>query len=163
MKHGSTTSLQSQIGSQPSGHQQVKAVQSDQRHKHQQARFWPPYLGYTGYFLFIDYLRKGRTIDSKYHTALLLCFKKEIAKNSHKRKRKKCSFTKTIYRVTSRLQLHELHFNLFPYPPYSPDLAPSDSLLFADLKRMLQGKRFGSNEEMILETKRYFEAKEKSF
>ena len=31
--------------SQLSGHQQVKAVQSDQRCKHQQARFWPPYFG----------------------------------------------------------------------------------------------------------------------
>ena len=39
MKHGSTTSLQSQISSQLSEQQQVKAVQSDKRHKHQQ--FWP--------------------------------------------------------------------------------------------------------------------------
>ena len=30
-------------------------------------------------------------------------------------------------------------------------------------KRMLQGKRFGSNEEVILETEVYFEAKDKSF
>ena len=28
---------------------------------------------------------------------------------------------------------------------------------------MLQGKRFGSNEEVILETEVYFEAKDKSF
>ena len=51
-------------------------------------------------------------------------------------------------------KLHELHFEL---PPYSPDLAP------IDLKRMLHGKRFGSNEEVISETKVYFEAKDKSF
>ena len=31
------------------------------------------------------------------------------------------------------------------------------------LKRMLQGKRFGSNEEVIAETGAYFEAKDKSF
>ena len=36
-------------------------------------------------------------------------------------------------------------------------------LLFADLKRMFQGKRFGSNEEVISETETYFEAKDKSF
>ena len=35
----------SQIGSRLSGQQQVKVVQSDQRRKHQQARFWPPYFG----------------------------------------------------------------------------------------------------------------------
>ena len=35
--------------------------------------------------------------------------------------------------------------------------------LFADLKRILQGKRFGSNEEVISKTKAYLEAKDKSF
>ena len=35
--------------------------------------------------------------------------------------------------------------------------------LFADLKKMLQGKRFASNEEMITETEAYFESKNQSF
>ena len=35
---------------------------------------------------------------------------------------------------------HALHFDLLLHPPYSPDLAPSNYLLFADLKRMLQRK-----------------------
>ena len=56
-------------------------------------------------------------------------------------------------------KLHELHFELLLHPPYFPDLALSDNWLFADLKRMLQGKRFGSNEEVISET---FQAKDKS-
>ena len=60
-------------------------------------------------------------------------------------------------------KLHELHFKLLPHPPYSPDLTPSDYWLFADLKRMLQGKRSGSNEEVISETEAYFGAKDKSF
>ena len=60
-------------------------------------------------------------------------------------------------------KLHELHFKLLSHPPYSRDLAPNDYWLFADLKRMLQGKRFGSNEEIISETEAYFVAKEKSF
>ena len=58
---------------------------------------------------------------------------------------------------------NQLHFELLPHPPYSPDLAPSNNWLFADLKRMLQGKRFFSNEEVISETEAYFEAKDKSF
>ena len=65
--------------------------------------------------------------------------------------------------ITTMVKLHELHFHLLLYPPYSPDLAPSDYWLLADLKRMLLGKRFGSNEEVILETEAYFEAKDKSF
>ena len=60
-------------------------------------------------------------------------------------------------------KLHELHFKLLLHPPYSPDLASSDDWLFADLKRMLQEKRFGSIEELILETEMYFETKDKSF
>ena len=41
---------------------------------------------------------------------------------------------------------------LLPHPPYPPDLAPNNYWLFAELKKMLQGKRFGSNEEVIAET-----------
>ena len=52
---------------------------------------------------------------------------------------------------------------LLPNPPYSSDLAPSDYYLFTDLKKMLQEKRFYSNEEFITETKAYSEAKDKSF
>ena len=65
--------------------------------------------------------------------------------------------------IETMAKLHEWHLEFFLHPPYSPDLAPSDYWLFADLKRMLQGKRFGSNEEVILETEAYFEAKEELF
>ena len=60
-------------------------------------------------------------------------------------------------------KLSELGYKLLPHPPYSPDLAPSDYWLFADLKKALQGKRFGSDEEVIAETEAYFESKDKSF
>ena len=53
--------------------------------------------------------------------------------------------------------------NRLPHPPYSPDLALSDYWLFADLKKMLAGKKFRTNEEVIAETEAYFEAKDKSF
>ena len=59
-------------------------------------------------------------------------------------------------------KLFELHFELILHPPYSPDLAHSDYWLFKDLKRMLQGKRFGSNEEVISKTEAYFQTKYKS-
>ncbi|EFN86961.1 hypothetical protein EAI_05457, partial [Harpegnathos saltator] len=60
-------------------------------------------------------------------------------------------------------KLYELNFELLPRSPYSSDLAPSYYLLFADLKKkMLQGKRFGSSEEVIGETNAYFETKDRS-
>ena len=61
------------------------------------------------------------------------------------------------------VKLNELSFELLPHPPYSPDLAPSHYWLFADLKKMLRGKRFGSHEEMFAEIEAYFERKDKSF
>ncbi|GFS83904.1 putative DD34D transposase [Trichonephila clavipes] len=61
------------------------------------------------------------------------------------------------------VKLNELHFELLYHPPYSPDLAHSDHWRFADLKRMLQGKKFGSKEKVIAEVEAYFESKNKSF
>jgi transposase len=40
------------------------------------------------------------------------------------------------------------HFN-FGYPPYSPDLTPSDYHLLTHLKNWLGSQRFSSNEELM--------------
>ena len=48
-------------------------------------------------------------------------------------------------------KLYELGFELLPHPPYSPDLAPSDYWLFAQLKKWLAGRKFHSNNEVITE------------
>ena len=93
--------------------------------------------------------------------------KEEIAKKRPQMKKQKVLFHQDNApcheSIAIMAKLHEWHFELFPYPPYSPYLAPSDYYLFADLKRMFQGKRFGFNEEVIAETEAYFEAKDKSF
>ena len=62
---------------------------------------------------FIDYLEKGRTINSEYYVALFVCLKEEITKKKpgHKWRRKKCSFTKTMYCVTSWLQWWQNYMN----------------------------------------------------
>ena len=55
--------------------------------------------------------------------------------------------------------MQELGFELLLHP----DLAPSDFFLFSDFKRMLAGKKFCADEEIIEETEAYFEAKDKSY
>ena len=65
--------------------------------------------------------------------------------------------------MKTMVKLNELSFELFPHPLYSPDLAPWDYWLFADLKKMLQRKIFDSNEEVIAETEIYFKSKDESF
>ena len=62
--------------------------------------------------LFIDYLKKGRTINTEYCMILLVRLKGEIAKNCNKWKRKKCSFTKEMHRS----QLYEFQFEWLPQP-----------------------------------------------
>ena len=82
------------------------------RHKHQQARFWPPYFEMPKVFC-------------------------SITLNGHKWRRKKCSFTKTMHRVTSQSQWWQNYMNCTLNCFYTcPDLVPSNYLLFADLKRM---------------------------
>ena len=90
--------------------------------------------------LFIDYLEKGRNINSEYYIALLVSLKKEIAKKRPQMKKKKVLFhqdnTPCHKSIATMAKLHELNFKLLPPPPYSLDLAPSDYYLFAKLKRI---------------------------
>jgi transposase len=51
--------------------------------------------------------------------------------------------------IRTTAKLHELGYELLHHPPYSPDLAPSDFFLFADLKRMLAEKKFSTYEELL--------------
>ena len=96
--------------------------------------------------LFIDYLVKGRTINNEYYIALLVRLK-EIAKKWPQMKKKVLFHQDNApchKSITTMAKLHELHFELL-----------------SNLKRMLQRKRFDSNEEVISETEAYFEAKDK--
>lgn len=86
--------------------------------------------------IFIDYLEKGKTINSDYYMVLL----DRLKKRPHMKKKKvifhqdNAPCHKSIKTMT---KFNELGFQLLPHPPYSPDLAPSDYWLFADLKKML--------------------------
>lgn len=121
--------------------------------------------------LLIDYYEEKTgttTIDSEYYGSLLVQLKEEIG-----HKRSEMCEKKVLLHQNNLLPCHksldlveklrELRFELLPHSTYSPDLTPSDYYLFADLKRVLQGKRFGSNKEVIAETEAYFEAKDASF
>ena len=68
--------------------------------------------------LFIDYLQKGRTINSEYYMALLVLLKEEIAKKWPQMKKKNVHFHQDnvpCYRlITMMAKLHKLHFELLP-------------------------------------------------
>ena len=52
--------------------------------------------------LFINYLEKGRIINSENYIALLVRLNEKIAKERPQSKKRMCFFTKTMHRVTSR-------------------------------------------------------------
>lgn len=55
-----------------------------------------------------------------------------------------------------------MRFELLPHTLYSylPDLAPSDYFLFPNMTKCLAGRKFTSNEEIIVEVNAYFEGLE---
>jgi histone-lysine N-methyltransferase SETMAR len=66
-----------------------------------------------------------------------------------------------IYKFLSRphvlvTEIRNLHYELLEYPPYSPDLAPSDFYLFPKLKLFLAGRHFSSNQKAIAAVEGYF-------
>ena len=117
--------------------------------------------------LLIDFLSKGQTINSDYYIALLDRLEDAIKKKRpHMAKKKSLRQQNNApvhKRMKTMVKLNDLRFKLLPHPPYSPDLASSHFYLFADLKNILQGKRFSSNNEVIAATEAYFQAKDKSF
>ena len=65
--------------------------------------------------------------------------------------------------AVSMAKLYELSYKLVPHPPYSPDLDPSEYVLFPNLKKWLGEKRFSSKDEIIDQTNTYFKDLEKSY
>ena len=106
-------------------------------------------------------------INSDYYIALLDRLDDAIKKKRPYMAKKKPLFQQDnapVHKsIKTMVKLNDLRFELLPHPPYSPDLAPSDFYLFADLKKMLHGKRFSSDDEVVAATDAYLEAKDKSF
>ena len=51
--------------------------------------------------------------------------------------------------LATQKKLAYVDFQCLDYPPYSPDLAPSDYHLFHGLKKQLKGRHFSSDAEVI--------------
>ena len=98
--------------------------------------FWDPHG-----ILFNDYLEKGKTVKSDYYMALLHRLSAEIKKKRPHVQKKQVLFHQdnAPYHKSMKtmVKLNELSFELLFYPPYSPDLAPSDYWLFSDLKKVI--------------------------
>ncbi|GBP51073.1 Histone-lysine N-methyltransferase SETMAR [Eumeta japonica] len=63
----------------------------------------------------------------------------------------------------SRQALKDTGFSKIDHPPYSPDLAPSDYLLFFNLRKELRGRRFVDDNQMKMAVESHFDCKEKEY
>lgn len=117
--------------------------------------FWD----YKGVLL-IDYLAKGKTINSDYYCNLLDKLDPIIGDKRPGLQKKKIIFHQDNARVHTSFKtmskFNELSYELLEHPAYSPDLAPSDYYLFTNLKKFLAGKHFTSNEDAIAAVDEYF-------
>lgn len=103
--------------------------------------------------LFINYVKMGRTINSDYYIALLERLKEEIAKKRPHMLKKRVLFHQDNAPCPKNAWIRLAH------QTRSPDLATGDFFLFANLKRMLAGKKFSSEEEVITKTEAFLRLK----
>jgi transposase len=63
----------------------------------------------------------------------------------------------------TRTLLEDFNWELSEHPPYNPDLAPSNYLLFTYLKNWLRSQRFNNNEELMEGVKRWLRSQTADF
>ena len=115
----------------------------------------------------IDYLQQGRTINGAYYATEMGRLRQEIARKRRGR------LNRSVLLLQDSAPAHtsqvaktaatECGFEVFPQPPYSPDMAPSDFYLFPKLKSNLRGTQFGSKEGVIAAVNEYLEDQENDF
>ena len=139
--------------------------------------------------IMIDYLEQGRTINGAYYAGELRRLRQEIAR------KRRGKLTLGVLLLQDNAPAHtsqvamtaatECEFEILPHPPYSPDMAPSDTCvklvvllysiiavlltphpsdfyLFPKLKSHLRGTQYGCNEGVIEAVNKYLGDHEKA-
>jgi len=103
--------------------------------------------------LLIDYLPKGQTINAEYYSSLLVQVKDILKEKCRGKGTKGVLFlhdkAPAHRSLATQKKLAYLSFQFLDHPPYSPDLAPSDYLLFPGLKKNPKVRHFSSDAEVI--------------
>lgn len=102
--------------------------------------------------LLIKWLPEGRTVNSTYYCEVL----RDLRTAIREKRRGKLTHGVLLQHDNARPHtsdetmavIHELGFTVVPHPPYSPDLAPSDYALFAEMKKPLRGKRYETLQQL---------------
>ncbi len=119
--------------------------------------------------VYINYLENEKTTNSDYYTELLMRLKDKIARKQPHMKKKKNHISSGQCIVPqineNNGQIERVGLQSASTPIILSRANPQQLLIlyWSQNKKMLQKKRFGSNEEVIATTEAYFEAKDKLF
>jgi histone-lysine N-methyltransferase SETMAR len=99
------------------------------------------------------YIPRGKTVTSATYADLL---KNHLRRAIKSKRRGLLSTGVLLQHDTARphtahstvATIQDLSFECLPYPPYSPDIAPSDFHVFGPLKEAMGGKSFRNDEEV---------------
>ncbi|EYC13934.1 hypothetical protein Y032_0042g609 [Ancylostoma ceylanicum] len=116
----------------------------------------------TDGILSVDYLKGNATITGHYYANLLFQLREAI------KEKRRGKVTRGILLLQDKAPVHRSKvavaatracgFGLLNHPPYSPDLAPSDYLLFGNLKQHLRKTRFRDENELRSALESYFDS-----
>jgi histone-lysine N-methyltransferase SETMAR len=167
MRPGSTTSLlnqkeQASSANTPILHPPKKTKAIYSAGKIMTAVFWD-----SKGIIHMDFLTGQKTINAQYYSTLL---NEKVKSAIHLKQRKRqdsvCFLQDNVRPHTAALTmatLLKLKWDVLPHPSYSPDLAPSDYYLFGPIKRVLGGKRFRNNDEVIAAVQSWIHKQPKTF
>lgn len=118
--------------------------------------------------VYYELLPQGETIDSIKYCSQLSKLKRAIKdKRPELANRKGVVFHHDNARphtsLVTRQRLRTFDWEIMPYPPYSPDIAPSDYHLFRSLQNHLDGQKFNSLEGVKNGLDEFFAQKSRGF
>lgn len=117
--------------------------------------------------ILVDFLERGTTINSQRYCQTLQKLRRAI---QNKRRGMLSSKILLIHdnarphtANVTREVLESFKWELFPHPPYSPDLAPSDFHLFPAMKKWLAMQRFDDDAQLQEEVTKWLKAQAAEF
>ena len=117
--------------------------------------------------IMLDFLPKRSTITGVYYANLLDQLRTAIREKRRGKLSKGVFLQQDNARVhTCKVAMDAVEWNgyeLIPHPAYSPDLAPSDFLLFPNLKKDICGLHFRSDEEVVTAVEEWVNGKDPDF
>ena len=111
--------------------------------------------------IMVEYLPKGSTVTGAYYADQLRRLRECVKKTRRGLLRKGVWLLQdNAPPHTSQIAIaaaDQCGYRLLPHPPYSPDLAPSDYYLFANLKLHVKGRRYNTDCDVMDAVDEFFE------